>query len=347
MTERKAFKRRVRAQMATTGQSYAQAAAQLEAGNPARLPDPHPASAVVVALLRASGLTLDPVAAFGIGGGIGFMYALFRYTDAPHPLLTLVCQHHPEPWAPAILDRLGVEYSSSSGVRDLNRLPAQDVAMVLPVARGIVPWLVADDLTRREERIVLALPEGENVRIFDGTGAHARLTKAEVVDGYVSTRRQHPVVTVAENATLPGDLGPAVTAGLRATVSGMTEPVLGNSFDVNFGLSGLRRWSERVTATGADGWRQAFADHDMWHQRLADCINTEHTAPAAGRPLFAQMLRMHGLTDAAEYFDRSGQHWRSIALGAARGDLELDTLRQHVDVIAGEETEGIATLQPR
>lgn len=347
MTERKAFKRRVRAQMAATGESYAQAAAQLEAGNPARLPDTHPASAVVVALLRASGLTLDPVAAFGIGGGIGFMYALFRYENAPHPLLTIVCQHHPAPWAPAILDRLGLDYTSSSGKREVVRLMEAGAAMILPLARGVVPWLVADDLTEREEHVVLALPEGESVRVFDGTGAHSRLTRTEVLDGYVSTRRKHPVMTIKENAALPDDLGPAVSAGLRATVSGMTEPVLGNSFDVNFGLSGLRRWSERVTATGADGWRQVFADDDTWHQRLADCINTEHTAPTAGRPLFARMLRMHGLTEAAEHFDRSAQHWRAITLGATRGDLELDTLGQHVDGIAAQEAEGIAALQLR
>lgn len=345
MTERKAFKRRVRAQMATTGQSYAQAAAQLEAGNPARLPDAHPASAVVVALLRASGLTLDPVAAFGIGGGIGFMYALFRYADAPRPLLTLVCQHHPEPWAPAILDRLGVEHTTSTGKREVIRLLAADAAMILPVGRGVVPWLVADALTEREEHVVLALPEGENVRVFDGTGEHARLTKAEVVDGYASTRRKHPVMTIVENADLRGDLRRAISAGLRATVSGMTEPVLGNSFDVNFGLSGLRRWSERVTETGADGWRQVFAEDDSWRRRLADCINTEHTAPTAGRPLFARMLRMHGLAEAAEHFDRSAQHWRAIALGATQGDLELDALGHHVDAIAAAEAKGIAALQ--
>ncbi|WP_127818420.1 hypothetical protein [Microbacterium sp. CPCC 204701] len=345
MTERKAFKRRVRAQVATTGQSYAQAAAQLEAGNPARVAETHPASAVVVALLRASRLSLDPVTAFGIGGGIGFMYGLFRYADAPHPLLTLVCQHHPEPWAPAILDRLGVEYASSSGRRDVVRLLEDGAAMILPVARGVVPWLDADDLTKREEHIVLALPERESARVFDGTGKHSRLTKAEIVDAYAHTRRKHPVTTIRQNARLPRDLRPAVSAGLRATVSGMTDRVLGNSFDVNFGLSGLRRWSERVTEKGADGWRHVFAEDDAWRQRLIDCIDREHTAPTAGRPLFARMLRMHGLAGAAEHFDRSAPHWRAIALGATRGDLELESLGHHVDAIATEEADGIAALQ--
>lgn len=345
MTERKAFKRRVRAQVAATGQTYAQAAAQLEAGNPARVADAHPASAVVVALLRASRLTLDPVAAFGIGGGIGFMYGLFRYADASHPLLTLVCQHHPEPWAPAILDRLGVEHTSSSGKREVVRLLADGVAMILPVARGVVPWLDADDLTEREEHVVLALPESESVRVFDGTGEHSRLTKAELVAGYAHTRRKHPVIAIREDARLPGDLRPAVSAGLRATVSGMTDRVLGNSFDVNFGLSGLRRWSERVTGKGADGWRHVFAEDDTWRQRLTDCIDREHTAPTAGRPLFARMLRMHGLAEAAEHFDRSAPHWRAIAVGATRGDLELESLGHHIDAIATEEADGIAALQ--
>jgi hypothetical protein len=76
MTERRAFEARVRARMAETGQSYAQAAAILETGNPAHTVDTHPASALVVSLLRTEGIELAPELAFGIGGGIGFMYAV-------------------------------------------------------------------------------------------------------------------------------------------------------------------------------------------------------------------------------------------------------------------------------
>ncbi|ACZ30116.1 hypothetical protein Xcel_1085 [Xylanimonas cellulosilytica DSM 15894] len=344
MTERKAFKRRVRAQMERTGQGYAQAAAQLEAGNPARRADTHPASAVVVALLRASGLTLDPVTAFGIGGGIGFMYALFRYRDTAHPLLTLVCQHHPDAWAPAILERLEVEHTAASGKRELARVLDADRPVILPVARGAIPWLAPDPLTAGEEHVVLALPQGEGARIFDGTGAHARLTRTALVEGYASTRRKHPVVTVADGATLPEDLGAAVAAGLRATVSGMTGPVLGNAFDVNFGLSGLRRWAERVAAPGPDGWGEAFAQSDVWRTRLTECITTEHTAPVAGRPLFARLLRQAGHPDAAEHFDRSARHWRTIAADAERGTLGLDDLAPLVGAIADDEAAGITAL---
>ncbi|GAA3920171.1 hypothetical protein [Microbacterium invictum] len=345
MTERKAFKRRVRAQMGRTGQTYAQAAAQLEAGNPAHRSDAHPASAIVVALLNASGMTLDPVAAYGVGGGIGFMYALFRYQDSPQPLLTLVCQHHPAPWAPAILERLGVDHTATVGKRELGRLLGEERPLVVPVACGAVPWLTSDPLTEREECVVLALPDGEHIRIFDGTGAHARIAPDALLAAYTATRRRHPILVIDHGARLPADLRPAIASGLRATIAGMSEPVLGNAFDVNFGLRGLRRWAERVTDTGGDGWAKAFADPTVWQTRLVQCIDTEYTAPTAGRPLFARLLRDSGHLDAADAFDRSAQRWHEIVTGARRGTLDLVQLAALVTTIADDEQRGITALR--
>ncbi len=345
MTERKAFKRRVRAQMDTTGQSYAQAAAQLEAGNPARGPDAHPASAIVVALLRASGIMLDPVAAFGIGGGIGFMYAMFRYREIPHPLLTLVCQHHPEPWAPAILRRLEIGHAERSGKRELSQILGEDRPLILPVAREALPWLEADPLTAHEEHIVLALPDGEGVRLFDGQGAHAPLPKANVADGYAATRRKHPLITIDDGARAAVDVDGAITAGLRSMIAGMTDPVLGNAFDINFGIGGLRRWADRVADPGPDGWRRAFDGSDVWQRRLKECIDLEHTAPTAGRPLFARLLRQAGYPEGAAHFDRSGAHWRAIGDAAGQGRLRLDDLALRVAAIAEDETHGVAVVR--
>lgn len=345
MTERKAFKRRVRAQMDVTGQSYAQAAAQLEAGNPAHRRLTHPASAVAVALLRSSGLTLAPEDAFLAGGGIGFMYALFQYREVPHPLLTLVCQHHPQPWAPGILERLGIAHSARSGKRELTRLLGEGRSFVLPVTRGTIPWLAADPLTDREEHVVLALPGEQSIRIFDGTGSHARLDEQALVAGYLATGRKHPLVWLDESARLPGDLRPGLDRGLRATVAAMTGPVLGNSFDVNFGLSGLRKWAERVADPGADGWGRLFTDPGIWRRRLVECIDVQHTAPTAGRPLFAKALRKWGHAEAAGCFDRSARHWRAVATAADEGDLDLATLAAHVVAIAEQEAAGIAVLE--
>lgn len=345
MTERKAFKRRVRSQMERTGQSYARAAAQLEAGNPARVGDRHPASGVVVALLHTAGVDIDPADAFAIGGGIGFMYGLFRYRDAPEPLLTLVCQHHPQPWAASILERLDVAHSTGSGKRELARVIGERRPAILPVARAAIPWLSSGPLTEREERIVLAVPREGGVRILDGSGSHTDMPAADLIAGYAATNHKHPVITLGESIRHTADLGAAVRGGLRAAVDGMAEPVLGNSFDVNFGLSGLRRWGDRVADTGPQGWGRVFTSERTWRTRLAECIDTEHTAPSAGRPLFARALRRAGLVSTADAFDRSAKGWRAIADGARSERIDLGELAGRIGEIRADEEAGIASLR--
>ncbi|WP_125777952.1 BtrH N-terminal domain-containing protein [Antribacter gilvus] len=344
MTERKAFKARVRAQMAETGRSYAHVAAQLEANNPARPDDTHPASALVVALLRTAGLELRPEVAYGIGGGIGFMYALFSYKEVGHPLLTLVCQHHPAPWAPAILDRLGVRHESATTKREATRLLDAGKPVILPLSRGSIPWLTSTALDANEEHIVIALPhEEEGFRVLDGTGASAVLAREVVMGSYGQARRKHPVLALLD-PLLPADVRPALLAGLAATVDGMTRPVLGNSFDVNFGLSGLAKWGRLADDPGRQGWPALFQGTEVWHSRLVACIDREHTAPAAGRPLFARTLRAAGMLDAAETFERSGRQWREIAHRAASRTLTFDALGDRVRTIHDLEKQGIDEL---
>lgn len=355
MTERKAFKKRVREQMEATGQSYAQAAEQLERTNPAlpkpaaqgsqqiTQPDPHPASAVVVRLLKESGFNLDPVAAFGVGGGIGFMYALFQYKQVPAPLLTLVCQHHPEPWATAILSRLEVAHTTAKNKRDTQKLLDDGHAVILPLARGSVPWMKQIEFAEREELIMAAIPtsDGDELIVFDGVVEH-RLTRSELLDAYTASPRKHPTIAIEQSAQLPADLTPALQQGLAATVNAMTGPVLGNAFDVNFGLSGLRKWAEKVLGSTKDGWSKAYGDDDSWRSRLVECIDHEHTARSAGRPLFARLLSEHGLSTAAAHFERSGTLWRGIA--DRSGELSYEQLAEAVNQIAEEEARGITAL---
>ena len=44
----------------------------------------------------------------------------------------------------------------------------------------------------------------------------------------------------------------------------MTEQVLGNSFDVNFGLSGLAKWARLADAAGRDGWPKLSGQNGVW-----------------------------------------------------------------------------------
>jgi hypothetical protein len=343
MTERKAFKARVRARMAETGQTYAQAAAMLEAGNPARPADAHPASALVVSLLRTAGIELAPEVAFGVGGGIGFMYAVFSYAEVDHPLLTIVCQHHPEPWAPVMLDRLGLPHVTATTKSAAAELLRDERPVILPVARGALPWNEAS-VDEREEHIVLVLPEAGGCRILDGSGASQSMQPDEVLAAYMNSRRKHPVLALGDVEAVAVDEGAALRAGLRACVSAMTGPVLGNSFDVNFGLSGLEKWARLADGSGKDGWPAMFGDNGIWRERLVDGIEREFTAPVAGRPLFARTLRGAGLTAAGQEFERSATHWRSISHRAASGTLTYEQLAREAGSIAEIETGAVRLL---
>ncbi|MEV7590823.1 hypothetical protein AB0O42_11140 [Streptomyces sp. NPDC089922] len=52
----------------------------------------------------------------GLAGGIGFMYFVFEYAGRP-PLPTIAAQAHPDPWVPAVLDRLRVPYEVGQSSR--------------------------------------------------------------------------------------------------------------------------------------------------------------------------------------------------------------------------------------
>src|SRR5687768_8507270 len=105
MTARRGLKKIVRGRMARTGETYSTALRAV-----ARPTIRHRESALVGFLLEDAGLDLSEPMVCGLGGGIGFMYAVFEYDAVPHPLLTIVMQHHPQPWAAAVFDRLGVPF---------------------------------------------------------------------------------------------------------------------------------------------------------------------------------------------------------------------------------------------
>ena len=74
------------------------------------------------------------------------MYAIFEYKQVDHPLLTIVAQHHPQPWFETVvahLDVAAVTQHSSAGhaaVTKLEKTLADGVPAQLLVARGELPW---------------------------------------------------------------------------------------------------------------------------------------------------------------------------------------------------------------
>ncbi len=378
MTERRGFKKIVRVRMERTGESYTTARRQISA-RAVRLPGGlvegydnfgpglHRESALTAHLLMQAGIEVDETTACGLGGGIGFLYAVFEYAAVPHPLLTIVAQHHPDPWTPAVLDRLSVPYteqhstSTAAALRKLRAAITDGRAALCTVGRGGLPWHKdrSHEMAADPYHVVVAGAEGDTLYL-DDTDATPRAIDADEFGAAWAAHRKgrHHLLTVGEapdRIDLPG----AVRDVLATTVTHLTGPVLGNTFDVNFGFSGMAKLTAEMRDTRArSGWARRFStpagfDHAM--ARLDECLQREYTATGGTRPLYADfvaaaavLLGAHALDEAATLLRESGAGWSALAARAAHArssghpdDAALRTLFDEMAAVveANRETE--------
>lgn len=264
MTTQRALKRLVRDRMARTGESYTTAYRQVTARR--RRPGAgHRESALVHRMLAAAGVDLSEAMVCGLGGGIGFLYAVFHYAALAHPTLTVVSQHHPTPWVEAVAGHLGQplrRHHSSSAAAALRALRAAVDAGRCPwivLARGGLPW--HDDVSALEAAdpypVVVEACRGDDVVVLDAE--QETLDAGRLAEAWAAHRKGRFALTSWDGA-LESDLEPAVDRAIRTTRDHLVGPVLGNRFDVNFGLSGLRRLRDDLADVRTRrGWRQQFA----------------------------------------------------------------------------------------
>ncbi|QGN46965.1 DUF4872 domain-containing protein [Micromonospora sp. WMMD558] len=352
MTERRKLKQRVRARMAATGESWTTARRQVLAAAPPPtgtvLPPglvpgyrtfgarQHRESALAAHVLDAHGVraphTGQPYTEAmlaGLGGGIGFMYAVFEYRDVP-PLLTVVAQHHPEPWVPAVLDRLGIAYADERSGR-----PGPAVArlrdhlgdgqpVVATVDRSRLPWHGLDPGPGADPYPVVVAGLDGDVLLVDDEGPRPHPLPVEAFTAAWSAHRKgrHRSVTVTDPHQRT-ELPDAIRAAVATTVAHLTGPVLGNSFDANFGFRGMAKLAEQLRdARTRTGWARRFgAPVPFFHgvRRLYECLELEYTAPGATRPVYADFLDEAAplvdprYAEAAALVRRSGENWSRLA----------------------------------
>src|SRR5439155_11520054 len=153
MTDQKKLKQLVRDRMARTGESYTTARRHVltraaRGATPAPLPPglvpgydrfgggEHRLSTLLAHMLRQAGYAAphtgepysEPMVA-GLAGGIGFMYMVFEYTDFP-PLMSIVPQHHPDPWLPTALGHLGIPSDAQHSTPTMAAVAALHKALV-------------------------------------------------------------------------------------------------------------------------------------------------------------------------------------------------------------------------
>lgn len=351
MTERRALKRLIRERMSRTAESYTTARRQVlaKAGRADAPPLPagivpgydtfgvesHRPSALVVHVLRHFGAEYGEAMVAGLAGGIGFMYFVFDYTGMP-PMMTIVAQHHPEPWAPAALGRLGVPLAaahSSKPAPALKKLYAELDAgrpVLCTVDQSRLPWhgmppgYGADPYV-----VVVAGREGDSLLVDDEATQPSRIPADRFAEAWSAHRKGRHHMLTPTGPPAATDLAAAVRDAIATTVAHLTGPVLGNNFDVNFGLSGMAKLAGQLRdGTAKTGWARRFGEPvPLYHglRRLYECLELQLTAPGATRPLYAEFLTEavallpHArdvLDEAAERFRRSGATWSRLAARA-------------------------------
>ncbi|MEV0380433.1 BtrH N-terminal domain-containing protein [Nonomuraea sp. NPDC050643] len=309
MTEHKHLKRRVRDRMARTGESYTTALRHV-AGRSRH----HHESAL---LRHVLGDDHSEAMLLGLGGGIGFMYFVFEYKGHP-PMLTIVAQAHPEPMIPLALSRARVPHevrrTGSARVAERHLRAALDAGRrpICQVARNLLPWRDAMPFPDPVDVAVTGL-SGDTVRVRDDAPVELPL-KDFMAAWSAIPKSRHKLVEV----TGPATGTPDVAGAIEDTAAKLTGPVLGNAFDVNFGLSGMRKLAAQLAdTTGKQGWTRRFADLGPALDRLSECLEVEYTAPGATRPLYAAFLAETGHAEAAAVYREAGARWSRVAEAAS------------------------------
>jgi hypothetical protein len=356
MTARRGLKKIVRGRMARTGESYSTALRQVAVDKSTYR---HRDSVLVGYLLERAGLALSEPMVCGLGGGIGFMYAVFEYDAVPHPLLTIVAQHHPQPWTSAVFDRLGVTYteahSSSPKAARAALTAALDEGRPVHcvVDRRLLPWRddTPDYGAADPFPVVVERRSGETLTVLDPPRGERQLDLDAFVAAWGSHRQgRFRRATVTDVSDV--DLDAAARDAIAVTAAHLTGPVLGNSFDVNVGFSGMAKFAGELRDTRTrKGWARRFAEpaaraHAM--RRLVECLEKEYTAPGATRPIYADFLDLVAPeNDAAGLIRAAGDRWSALARSATTdGDLRAwcDRAADLVDEAAALEKRAMEAL---
>jgi Domain of unknown function (DUF4872)/Butirosin biosynthesis protein H, N-terminal len=356
MTGQRHLKKLVRERMARTGESYTTARRHLltaaarehaPALPPGLVPGydlfgggQHRLSTLAAHLLRQAGHvaphTGEPFSeamVAGLAGGIGFMYAVFEYAGWP-PMMTIVAQHHPEPWLPAVLGRLGIGYTEERGavkpaLAALHRALDGGQPVYCTVDLTALPWH-AGELAHSETpyEVVVAGRHDGTLYLDDTSVAPLAMPEDEFAGAWTRHKKGRHHRIVLAPGPVPVDLPAAVRGALATTVAHLTGPVLGNSFDSNFGFSGMAKLAAQLRDTRSKaGWARRFGSPvNFFHgvRRLYECLELQFTAPGATRPRYADFLDEaspilggSALGEAAALFRESGATWSALAARAA------------------------------
>lgn len=365
MTNDRNFKRLVRDRMVRTGERYATARAHvLSAGTdgPAStdlfrsvgaVGGHQPDLAAARNLCINAGVVgpdgvLTEALAFGLAGGIGFLYGVFEYADGP--TMTIVCRNEsmPDPFCEPLFTRVGAtaEVATTGGTKkaaaQLDAAIAAERPSLCTVGAGALPYLgespAMAGMAPHLVGLIGTTDDGTTVLIDDRSPEPIAVDRptfdlARAAYG----KAKHRMITI-DSVDPEHDWTAAVTEAVMAGAEGFDTPPV-PQFASNVGMEGLRKFHRLLTdERDPKRWTKVFPEGRLAAiglSRLHDCIDHAYTAPSAGRPLHAAFLDeavaiveqtvgqsstvTPRWTEAAERFRRSGEAWAEVvdlAVGA-------------------------------
>ena len=397
MTKNRDFKTLVRRRMAKTGERYSAARAHVVAadgdwtapalnaagGGTARwlLPGIRAVGGsqadlaatrnlcVNAGLRGPDGETISEALAFGLAGGVGFLYGVFEYGDVPTMTIVARNQSMPDPFCQALFDRVGVTTSitettgAKKAATELDRVLAEGRPALCTVGAGGLPYHgLPQDVSGMSPHVVGVVgvePDSGTLWLDDRSPEPLPVERAAFDAARAAYRAGKHRMVVIESLPEELDWASVLATAVAEAVEGFDRPPM-PQFQSNVGVAGLTKLSELLTAGGRKGWGTVFGSGRraaIGLSRLYDCVNHAYSSVDAGRPLFADFLdeaasaaERPDWKDAAGQWRAAGERWRELSTLAvgAHPSLEryaelADDRARLLDTAAAESTTDMAT----
>jgi hypothetical protein len=292
------------------------------------------------------GRRLTEAMAFGLAGGVGFLYGVFEYDDTPTMTIVARNQSMPDPFCGRLFDRLGVpvEVTTTTGAKkaaaDLDAAIHGGRPALCTVGAGRLPYLggLETEAAMSPHLVGVIGATDDATLLIDDRSPHPIPVDRADFDAARAANRpaKHRMVVASAGgweAPAGSEWARTLEAAVAEAVAGFDRPPV-PQFASNVGLAGLAKWHDLLTSSAKKGWPTVFgADRRaaIGLTRIYDCTNYAYTAPDAGRPLFARFLNEAAevagrpeWAEVAQLWADSGTAWRrmSDAVLAAHPDIE-------------------------
>lgn len=364
MTERKHFKRLVRARMEKTGEGYSTARRQVirqddptTASTPQfhHFPGNTPGPTALRALLAGAGVRAPHTKApfseamvFGIAGGIGAGVFAFHYAKENFSSFFVAGRHQwqdHKTWALAAAKRLGLTaiVKESSGVKPGEK----QLRELLAGGRPVMVWL---DFRGKQYHLatVHGIDDAAGVALVGDMGDELiPVPLASLATARGHTKKDKNRALALEPAKSVPPLQQLVHGGISACRSSLTTCKM-----KNFRLDAFKAWADKLDGSkAADSWEKIFSPGRLMYQGLrsiTEYIEYYGTGGGLSRPLFAEFLGEAGdaladrkLKALSQRYADLGRQWSALADAALPDSVPMfrtvkETLAHKAEALATE-----------